>query len=191
MMIEAPTASLPQVRAGTIKAYAVTADSRMAAATDIPTVAEAGLPGLYLSNWYALFAPKGTPKDIIDRLNAAVVDALADPAVRSRLADQGRSFQRASSKPRRCSWRSRAPISINGGPSSRPQTSEVSNLSRRMRRSVRRQFLHLTSGRLDARGEPMLSGERLQRSFANGWATVRAISIKSWASGLSVRFLDV
>jgi tripartite-type tricarboxylate transporter receptor subunit TctC len=63
MMIEPPTASLPQVRAGTIKAYAVTANSRMAAAPDIPTVDEAGLPGLYLSNWYALFAPKGTPKN--------------------------------------------------------------------------------------------------------------------------------
>jgi tripartite-type tricarboxylate transporter receptor subunit TctC len=92
MMIEPPTASLPQVRAGTIKAYAVTANSRMAAAPDIPTVDEAGLPGLYLSNWYALFAPKGTPKNVIDRLNAAVGDALADPAVRSRLAEQGQEL---------------------------------------------------------------------------------------------------
>jgi tripartite-type tricarboxylate transporter receptor subunit TctC len=92
MMIEAPTASLPQVRAGAIKAYAVTANTRMAAAPDIPTVDEAGLPGLYLSNWYALFAPKGTPKNVIDRLNAAVRDALADPAVRSRLADQGQEL---------------------------------------------------------------------------------------------------
>jgi tripartite-type tricarboxylate transporter receptor subunit TctC len=92
MMIEPPTASLPQVRAGTIKVYAVTANSRMAAAPDIPTVDEAGLPGLYLSNWYALFAPKGTPKNVIDRLNAAVGDALADPAVRSRLAEQGQEL---------------------------------------------------------------------------------------------------
>src|SRR5262245_1512717 len=92
MMIEPPTASLPQVRAGTIKVYAVTANSRIAAAPDIPTVDEAGLPGLYLSNWYALFAPKGTPKNVIDRLNAAVGDALSDPAVRSRLADQGQEL---------------------------------------------------------------------------------------------------
>src|SRR5439155_6385661 len=92
MMIEAPTASLPQVRAGAIKAYAVTAKSRMAAARDVPTVDEAGLPGLYLSNWYALFAPRGTPKNVIDRLNAAVADALADPAVRSRLAAQGQEL---------------------------------------------------------------------------------------------------
>ena len=92
MMIEPPTAPLPQVRAGTIKVYAVTANSRMAAAPDIPTVDEAGLSGLYLSNWYALFAPKGTPKNVIDRLNAAVGDALADPAVRSRLAEQGQEL---------------------------------------------------------------------------------------------------
>jgi tripartite-type tricarboxylate transporter receptor subunit TctC len=92
MMIEPPTASLPQVRAGTVKAYAVTANSRIAAAPDIPTVDEAGVPGLYLSNWYALFAPRGTPKNVIDKLNAAVADALADPAVRSRLAAQGQEL---------------------------------------------------------------------------------------------------
>ena len=53
---------------------------------------EAGLPGLYLSNWYALFAPRGTPKNVIDTLNLAVADALADPAVRSRLAAQGQEL---------------------------------------------------------------------------------------------------
>ena len=57
-----------------------------------PTVDEAGLPGLYMSNWYALFAPRGTPKIVIDKLNAAVVDALADPAVRNRLAEQGQEL---------------------------------------------------------------------------------------------------
>jgi tripartite-type tricarboxylate transporter receptor subunit TctC len=62
IMIEPPTASLPQVTAGTIKAYAVSASRRLAIASDIPTVDEAGLPGLYMSNWYALFAPKPRQK---------------------------------------------------------------------------------------------------------------------------------
>jgi len=80
---------LPLVRAGSIKAYAATSDTRSALAPDIPTFGEMGLPALSFSNWYALFAPKGTPKDIINRLNEATVQALADPAVRSRLADLG------------------------------------------------------------------------------------------------------
>ncbi len=78
--------ALPQVRAGTIKAYAVTAKSRLAVAPNIPTVDEAGLPGFYNSIWFALWAPKGTPKTIIAKLNAAVVDALATPEVRQRFA---------------------------------------------------------------------------------------------------------
>jgi tripartite-type tricarboxylate transporter receptor subunit TctC len=92
MMIEPPTTTLPQVRAGTIKVFAVTANSRIAAAPDIPTVDESGLSGFYLSNWYALFAPAGTPKNVIATLNAAVVEALADPEVRSRLAVQGQEL---------------------------------------------------------------------------------------------------
>jgi tripartite-type tricarboxylate transporter receptor subunit TctC len=84
--------ALPQVRAGTIKAYAVTARSRLAAAPDIPTVDEAGAPGFYVSNWQAFWVPKGTPKEVISKLNSAVVDALADPAVRLRLADLGQDF---------------------------------------------------------------------------------------------------
>jgi tripartite-type tricarboxylate transporter receptor subunit TctC len=83
------TTSLPQVRGGNIKAYAVTGKSRLAAAPDIPTVDEAGLPGFYCSVWNALFAPKGTPGDVIAKLNAAAVDALAEPMVRQRLADLG------------------------------------------------------------------------------------------------------
>lgn len=89
LMIDNPANSLPQVRAGTINAYAVTAKTRLAAAPEIETVDEAGLPGLYISVWHALFAPKGTPKDVIAILNAAGVEALADPVVRSRLADLG------------------------------------------------------------------------------------------------------
>jgi tripartite-type tricarboxylate transporter receptor subunit TctC len=92
IMIEPPTASVPQVNAGTIKAYAVSASTRLAIAPDIPTVDEAGLPGLYMSNWYALFAPKATPKIIVDKLNAAAVDALADPAMRTRLTEQGQEL---------------------------------------------------------------------------------------------------
>jgi tripartite-type tricarboxylate transporter receptor subunit TctC len=89
VMIDAPVIILPQVRAGTIKAYAVTAKSRLASAHDIPTVDEAGVPGLYFRNWFALFAPSGTPPDVIAKLNAAVVETLADPQVRQRLADLG------------------------------------------------------------------------------------------------------
>jgi tripartite-type tricarboxylate transporter receptor subunit TctC len=78
---------LPPVRAGTIKAYAVTAARRLAAAPAIPTVDEAGFPGLYSSVWFGFWAPAKTPKDVIARLNAATVEALADPAVRTRLAE--------------------------------------------------------------------------------------------------------
>ena len=80
---------LPLVRAENIKAYAVTSETRLALAPDIPTVGELGLPSLSFPIWYAVFAPKGTPKEIIDRLNAASVQALADPTARSRLADLG------------------------------------------------------------------------------------------------------
>jgi tripartite-type tricarboxylate transporter receptor subunit TctC len=80
---------LPLMRAGSINAYAVTSDTRLTVAPDIPTFAEKGLPALSLSFWWGLFAPKGTPKDIIGKLNAAAVEALADPVVRSRLTDLG------------------------------------------------------------------------------------------------------
>jgi tripartite-type tricarboxylate transporter receptor subunit TctC len=83
---------LALMRAGSIKAYAVTGDTRLAGAPNIPTFAEMGLPALSWSAWYGLFAPKGTPKDIITKLNAAAVDALADPAVRSRLANLGQEI---------------------------------------------------------------------------------------------------
>ncbi len=89
LMIDTPPATIPQVRAGTIKAYALTARSRLAMPPEIPTVDEAGLPGLLMSSWYALFAPKGTSRYVIVKLNTAVVEALADSTVRSRLADQG------------------------------------------------------------------------------------------------------
>jgi tripartite-type tricarboxylate transporter receptor subunit TctC len=88
-MIDTPTNSLPQVRGGTIKAYAVTTESRLASAPDIPTVDEAGLAGFHFSFWQALWAPKGTPAPVMDKLNAAVAASLADPAIRQRFAEQG------------------------------------------------------------------------------------------------------
>jgi tripartite-type tricarboxylate transporter receptor subunit TctC len=89
MLIDSPTTVVPQAKAGKIKAYAVTEKARLAAAPDIPTVDEAGLPGFYFSNWFALYAPKGTPAAVIARLNAATMEALADANVRARLAELG------------------------------------------------------------------------------------------------------
>ena len=82
-------AFLPLVRAGSIRAYAVTSERRLAAAPEIPTIGELGLPRLSYSSWFGLFAPKGTSKDIINKLTAAVVDTLGDAATRSRLVDLG------------------------------------------------------------------------------------------------------
>jgi len=83
------TTHLPQIRAGRYKVYGVGGETRSALAPEIPTFAEMGLPAITFSNWFALFAPKGTPKDIIGRLSAAAADGLADPATRSRLAELG------------------------------------------------------------------------------------------------------
>jgi tripartite-type tricarboxylate transporter receptor subunit TctC len=81
--------ALSLMRAGSIKAYAVTSDTRLGVASEIPTFRELGLPSLSLSIWAGLFAPRGTPTEIIGKLNAAAVEALADPAVRSRITDLG------------------------------------------------------------------------------------------------------
>ena len=81
--------TLPQYRAGTIKAYAVLQNKRWFAAPDVPTIDEAGVPGLHFPFWHGIWAPKGTPNDAVARLNAAVVDALADPAVRAKFAELG------------------------------------------------------------------------------------------------------
>jgi tripartite-type tricarboxylate transporter receptor subunit TctC len=82
-------AGLPQVRAGNIKAFANLSPSRSFAVPGIPTADEGGVPGLHVAGWFGFFAPKGTPREPIARLNAAMVQALADPAVRARLADLG------------------------------------------------------------------------------------------------------
>ncbi len=88
LMFDAPGTSLPQVRAGRIKAYAVMAPSRLAAAPEIPAVDEAGLPGFHFSLWFGLWAPKGTPKEVIARLNEAVVSTLAEPSIHQRIVAQ-------------------------------------------------------------------------------------------------------
>lgn len=92
LMFDTPATSLPQVRSGNIRAYAVTSKNRISSAPDIPTVDEAGLPNLYISTWTAFFAPKGTPKEIVDKVSAAAIAALADPSVQKRLAEVGQDI---------------------------------------------------------------------------------------------------
>src|SRR4030081_1182543 len=79
--------ALPHVRNGQVKAYAVTSDKRLAAAPDIPTVDEAGAPGVYISTWYGMWVPKGTPPEAIAKLNHPAMEALPNPAAREALAD--------------------------------------------------------------------------------------------------------
>jgi tripartite-type tricarboxylate transporter receptor subunit TctC len=92
LMFDQISSSLSYVRSGTVRAYAVTSSARATSAPEIPTVDETGLPGFHVAVWHALWAPKRTPKDIIDKLNTATTDALADPAVRRRLGDLGQEI---------------------------------------------------------------------------------------------------
>lgn len=89
LIVDQASNSLAQVQAGKIRAYGITADKRLTAEPSIPTVDEAGLPGFHIQIWSGIWVPKGTPKDATAKLNAAVIDALADPAVRKRFADAG------------------------------------------------------------------------------------------------------
>jgi tripartite-type tricarboxylate transporter receptor subunit TctC len=89
MIVDQLSNSISQVRAETIRAYAVTDDKRVESASDIPTTDEAGLPGFHMTLWSGLWVPKGTPKAIIAKLNAAAVDALNDPAVRKKFENLG------------------------------------------------------------------------------------------------------
>jgi len=84
--------ALPFVRNGQVRAYAVTAKTRLSSAPDIPTVDEAGAPGVYISTWFGLWAPKGAPAEALTRLSAAALEALADPAVSKRLIDLGQEI---------------------------------------------------------------------------------------------------
>jgi tripartite-type tricarboxylate transporter receptor subunit TctC len=92
IMFDQAANAVGQVRNGAIKAYAVLAKDRWAALPNVPSIDEAGVPSLHVSYWHGLWAPKGTPKDVIGKLNGAVVNALADPAVRRRLADIGQEI---------------------------------------------------------------------------------------------------
>jgi tripartite-type tricarboxylate transporter receptor subunit TctC len=92
IMFDQAANSIPQVQAGKIKAFAVTAKERLKAMPDIPTVDEAGLPGLYIAVWHGLWAPKGTPKDVTARLTSAIMEALADPQVREKFAALGQEI---------------------------------------------------------------------------------------------------
>jgi len=92
IMFDQAANSIPQIQAGKIKAFAVTAKERLKAMPDIPTVDEAGLPGLYIAVWHGLWAPKGTPKDVAARLTAAIMEALTDPQVREKFAALGQEI---------------------------------------------------------------------------------------------------
>ena len=92
LMFDQAANSIPHVRAGSIRAYAVTAKARLAAAPEIPTVDEAGLPKLYIAIWHAIWLPKSASRAVVARLNAAIVESLADPAVRQRLVDLGQEI---------------------------------------------------------------------------------------------------
>jgi len=87
MIIDLAGSAVPQIRAGTVKGYAVMGKARLAQAPEIPTTDEVGMPGLHMTYWNALWAPKGTSKDIVARLNAASVAALSDPSMRRRLEE--------------------------------------------------------------------------------------------------------
>lgn len=89
IMVDQTSNSINQIRFGKIRAYAVTDQKRVPTADDIPTVDEAGLPGFYMTLWSGMWGPKGTPRATITKLNAAVLEALADPSVRERFAQLG------------------------------------------------------------------------------------------------------
>ncbi len=92
LMLDQGANALGHVRAGTLKAYAVMAKDRWPALPDVPSLDETGAKGLYVAYWHAMWAPKGTPKEIVAKLNAAVVQALADPKVKERLAGVGQDI---------------------------------------------------------------------------------------------------
>ena len=102
-------------RGGALRPFAVAAKARLASLPDVPTVDEAGLPGLYVSTWYGFWAPKGTPRAIVDKLNAAANAALADPELRRQLAEQEAQFPGPEQNPPSRSVRCRRPRSTSGG----------------------------------------------------------------------------
>jgi len=95
IIVDQASNSLPQVQSGTIRAYAVTDSRRLSAAPNIPAVDEAGLPGFHVSLWSGFWVPKGTPRDVVAKLNGAVRAAFADPSVKKRYAELGLEFPAA------------------------------------------------------------------------------------------------
>jgi tripartite-type tricarboxylate transporter receptor subunit TctC len=89
LLVVQAAVTLPQVRAGTVKVLANLSPQRSAAIPDIPTSDESGVPGLYMSGWFGFFGPRGLPKDVLARLNAAMTETLADPTVRKRFIELG------------------------------------------------------------------------------------------------------
>src|SRR5437870_5350414 len=89
LLVVQGAAALPQVRGGTIKAIANLSPTRSASMPDIPTSDETGVPGFYMSGWFGFWAPMGTPKDVIAKLNAAKVEELSDPAMHKRFTGLG------------------------------------------------------------------------------------------------------
>ena len=94
IIVDQTSNSINQVRAGTIRAYAITDEKRVETAADIPTTDEAGLPGFHMTLWCGLWVPKGTPAEIVAKLNAAAVEAMNDPAVRKKFEDLGLQMPR-------------------------------------------------------------------------------------------------
>jgi tripartite-type tricarboxylate transporter receptor subunit TctC len=92
LSIDQAISSLPYIRQGQLRGYAVCDSKRLASAPDIPTVDEAGAPGVYVIAWYGMWMPKGTPKDVIAKFSAAAIEALADPGVKERLASLGQDI---------------------------------------------------------------------------------------------------
>ncbi|MFL6820800.1 MAG: tripartite tricarboxylate transporter substrate binding protein BugD [Bradyrhizobium sp.] len=89
LIVDQTSNSIGQVRAGNIRAYAVTADKRLSSAPDVPTTDEAGLPGFHMTLWSGMWVPKGTPGDVVRKLNAAAIEAMNDPSVRKQLENLG------------------------------------------------------------------------------------------------------
>lgn len=92
IMFDTITTSIPHVKSGKLKALATTAEQRSPLAPDVPTMIEAGVPGFEISAWYMMFAPKSMPKDVVQKVNAAVNKAIADPELAQRLGAQGVTF---------------------------------------------------------------------------------------------------
>ena len=89
LMILQAAAALPQARAGAVKILANLSPRRSSVIPDVPTSDESGMPGLYAAGWFGLFGPKGMRKEVVARLNAAMMEALADPALKARFSDLG------------------------------------------------------------------------------------------------------